>query len=103
MGTGSGEDGSMLIAEQAGPTGDDGDTVREVEEMGDAVVCNDHAETSLQGGVGPWSPFVALEYRGGKLNYGLPLGGGWRDWAIFGHDILNRSNNESNLLLRMMV
>jgi hypothetical protein len=53
VGSGGGEDGSVLIPEQACPTGDDGDTVREVEEIGDAVVCSDHSQISLQVGVGP--------------------------------------------------
>ena len=43
------EDGSMLIAEETGSPGDDGDAACEIEEVGDAVVCSGHAEISLQG------------------------------------------------------
>lgn len=49
MGAGGCEDGSVLIAEQSGPAGDDGDAACEIEEIGDAVVYSGHAETSLQG------------------------------------------------------
>ena len=49
VGAGGCEDGSVLIAEESGPAGDDGDAACEIEEIGDAVVCSGHAETSLQG------------------------------------------------------
>ena len=54
MGAGGCEDGSMLIAEEASSASHEGDAACEIEEIGNAVFCSGHAETSLQGMLEPW-------------------------------------------------